>query len=135
MTEGNKLDYGEASKYRQLAASVNDLAMDRLDVQLAASVHGRAMNRTAVQSMAALEGTRYLLRRCSSKLASANRRFDCAGCRTTRRSVSGSIATLAQCALKSWSNRQGSSALSSGEAEYYASVKAVAEPIGLPSLA
>ncbi len=37
--------------------------------------------------------------------------------------------------MKSWSNRQGSVATSSGEAEYYAVVKAGAEAWGVQSLA
>ena len=37
--------------------------------------------------------------------------------------------------VKSWSNRQASPALSSGEAEYYAIVKAAAEALGIQSLA
>ena len=37
--------------------------------------------------------------------------------------------------MKSWSNRQGSVALSSGEAEYYASVKTASVLLGLGTLA
>jgi len=37
--------------------------------------------------------------------------------------------------VKSWSNRQTAPALSSGEAEYYAVVKAAAEALGMQSLA
>ena len=37
--------------------------------------------------------------------------------------------------MKSWSSTQGTVALSSGEAEYYALVKALAEAIGMRSLA
>ena len=37
--------------------------------------------------------------------------------------------------IRSWSNRQGSVALSSGEAEYYAVVKACAEALGAQALA
>ena len=44
--------------------------------------------------------------------------------------MSGGVTTLAGCAVKSWSNRQDSVALSSGEAEYYACVKAAAELMG-----
>ena len=36
--------------------------------------------------------------------------------------------------MKSWSRTQGSKALSSGEAEFYAMIKGVAESIGMQSL-
>ena len=55
---------------------------------------------------------------------------DWAGCLTTSGSMSGGVRTLAGCAVKSWSNRQDSVVLSSGEAEYYACVKAAAELMG-----
>ena len=148
VTEGDELDRSEAYKYRHLAATVNYLSMDKPDVQFAASVLGRAMSRPTVQSMVALKRVaRYLLKhpsmefeysRTSIEEASVMEGYsdsDWAGCRATRRSMSGGIVTLGGCALKSWSNRQGSVALSSGEAEYYASVKAAAELIGLRSLA
>ena len=60
---------------------------------------------------------------------------DWAGCKETRRSRSGGLAVLAGGPVKSWSNRQASPALSSGEAEYYAVVKAAAEALGLQALA
>ena len=60
---------------------------------------------------------------------------DWAGCRSTRKSTSGGILCLAGAGIKSWSSTQGSVALSSGEAEYYASMKGAAEALGLQALA
>ena len=55
---------------------------------------------------------------------------DWAGCRVTRKSRSGGMILMSGGLIRSWSNRQGSVALSSGEAEYYAVVKACAEALG-----
>ena len=60
---------------------------------------------------------------------------DWAGDKTTRRSTSGGMAVLAGGLLKSWSSTQGTVAMSSGEAEYYAMVKAAAEGLGIQALA
>ena len=60
---------------------------------------------------------------------------DWAGCRDTRKSRSGGMILLAGGVIKSWSNKQSSIAMSSGEAEYYALVEAGAEAIGVRSLA
>ena len=60
---------------------------------------------------------------------------DWAGCHATRRSTSGGILCVAGAGVKSWSSTQGSIALSSGEAEYYAALKGAAEALGLQSLA
>ena len=59
---------------------------------------------------------------------------DWAGCKTTRKSTSGGMITWAGGLLKSWSKTQGSIALSSGEAEFYAAIKGCAEGIGMKSL-
>jgi hypothetical protein len=59
---------------------------------------------------------------------------DWAGCKVTRASTSGGAATWGGGLLKSWSKTQGSIALSSGEAEFYAAIKGCAEGIGLKSL-
>ena len=122
--------------------------MDRLDVQCAASFLGRAMSRPTVQSMAALKRVaRYFLKHPSmqfeywltpiseASVLEGCSNSDWAGCLTTSRSMSGGVVTLAGCTVKSWSNRQDSVVLSSGEAEYYACVKAAAELMGLRSLA
>ena len=45
------------------------------------------------------------------------------------------MAVLAGGLLKSWSSTQGTVAMSSGEAEYYAMVKAAAEGLGIQALA
>ena len=59
---------------------------------------------------------------------------DWAGCKVTRASTSGGMVTWGGGLLKSWSKTQGSVALSSGEAEFYAAVKGCAEGIGMKSL-
>ena len=113
VTEGDELDRSEAYKYRHLAATVNYLSMDRLDVQFAASVLGRAMSRPRVQSMVALKRVaRYLLKhpsmefeysRTSIEEASVMEGYsdsDWAGCRATRRSMSGGIVTLGRLRLE-----------------------------------
>ncbi len=60
---------------------------------------------------------------------------DLAGRRATRKSRGGGVILMSGGLIRSWSNRQGSVALSSGEAEYYAVVKACAEALGAQALA
>ncbi len=60
---------------------------------------------------------------------------DWAGCKETRKSRSGGVALLGGGPVKSWSSRQATPALSSGEAEYYAIVKAAASALGRQALA
>ena len=57
-----------------------------------------------------------------------------AGCKRTRVSTSGGLAVWGSGFLKSWSSSQGSVALSSGEAEFYAAVKGAAEGLGIQAL-
>ena len=59
---------------------------------------------------------------------------DWAGCKVSRRSVSGGIILSAGALLKAWSNRHASTAMSSAEAEFYAASKAAAELMGIQSL-
>ena len=56
---------------------------------------------------------------------------DWAGCLQTRKSTSGGMMTVRGGLVKSWASTQGSTALSSGEAEYYAIVKGACEGLGL----
>ncbi len=59
---------------------------------------------------------------------------DWAGCKASRRSASGGVATLGGAFVKGWSNRQATVATSSAEAEFYASMKATVETLGLEPL-
>ena len=138
VTDGEELDRSEAYRYRHLEATVNYLSMDRPDVQQAFL----AVRCRGPQSRVwwhCNEWHRYLRKhpsmefeysRTSIEEASMMEGYsdsDWAGCRATRRSSSGGILALGGCALKCWSNRHGSVALSSGEKEYYyASVKTLA---------
>ena len=53
----------------------------------------------------------------------------------SRKSTSGGVATIAGGTVKTWASTQGSIATSSGEAEYYALIKAAAEGLGIQALA
>eukprot|EP00400_MALV-I_sp_L67-5_P001107 gene1107-biopygen217 len=53
-----------------------------------------------------------------------------AGCARTRRSTSGGALFHGSHLIKAWSHTQGHVALSSGEAEYYALAKGVAQALG-----
>ena len=59
---------------------------------------------------------------------------DWAGCKATRKSTSGGAVTWGGGLLKSWSRTQGTRALSSGEAEFYAAIKGACEGLGIQSL-
>ena len=60
---------------------------------------------------------------------------DWAGCLRTRKSTSGGVVTLGGMAIKHWSSTQSTQALSVGEAEYTALVKAATEALGMQALA
>jgi hypothetical protein len=137
----------QAKVYRSLAATVNFLALDRPDIQFPAGVLGRTMARPSTRSWANLKKVGRYLRAhprvvykyppCELDMARELWTFgdsDWAGCKTTRKSVSGGAITLAGGLIKSWSNRQATRALSSGEAEFYASSKAGIETLGVESL-
>ena len=59
---------------------------------------------------------------------------DWAGCPKTRRSTTGGVLMVDGGLVKSWSSMQTTVAQSSGEAEYYAMVRAAAEALGLQSI-
>ena len=59
---------------------------------------------------------------------------DWAGCLRTRKSTSGEVLTFQGGILKTWSSTQASIAQSSGEAEYYALVRAASEALGMQSI-
>ena len=59
---------------------------------------------------------------------------DWAGCIRTRKSTSGGVMVLGNGVVKTWSSMQTTIAQSSGEAEYYALVRAAAEGLGMQSV-
>ena len=59
---------------------------------------------------------------------------DWAGCVRTRKSTSGGVMMLGNGVVKTWSSTQTTIAQSSGEAEYYALVRAAAEGLGMQSI-
>ena len=137
--DAEPLDQEFSRKYRRIAAVVNFMSMDRPDLQYSASVLGRYMSRPTANAWARLKRVgRYILRHPAltyefkrAKMhdvgeAVAWSDSDWAGCRVTRRSMSGGLITLGDSVIKSWANRQASVALSSGEAEFYAAGKAAA---------
>ena len=141
------LDNAEAKRYRRLAATINYLAMDRPDLQFTASVLGRTMARPTERSWANLKrAARYLKAHptvileypeaelIDVKMAVAYSDSDWAGCKASRRSTSGGMVTLGGAVLRSWSNRQATIALSSGEAEFHAASKAAAEVMAVGSM-
>ena len=140
--ESDELDIQQAKLCRSLAATVNYMAADRPDLQFAARVLGRSMSRPTEKSWAKLKRVgRYLVihptviyefgaedvEDIQEVVAWSD--SDWAGCRTTRRSMSGGLITMGSGAMKSWANRQASVALSSGEAEFYAAGKAASEAL------
>ena len=138
----------ETTRFRALAATGNYLAQDRLDQQYAAKEVCRDMASPKPRSWKKMKRmARYLLEfpRLIWEYGPAENDedgdvldvygdSDWAGCLRTRRSTSGGVASIARGAVKSWSGTQSTIALSSGEAEYYSTVRAAAEALGIQAL-
>lgn len=129
-----------------MAARVNYLSLDRPDLQFAAKRVCQSMANPTTAGMAKLTRVaRYLAGAPEGVLTFEADRGPCgllrvyvdsdwAGCKMTRKSTSGGMAVWCGGLVKSWSRTQGSIALSSGEAEFYAAVKGMAEGLGIQSL-
>ena len=146
------LDEVESRRYRGLAARMNYLSQDRSDTQFAAKEVCRSMATPRISSWGRLKRlARYLLAypRLVWRFAESDVDIedgaevtylnvysdsDWAGDKRTRKSTSGGVAVITGGAIKSWSSTQGTIALSVGEAEYYAMVKAAAEGLALVAL-
>ena len=137
----------ETTRFRGLAARANYLGQDRTDVQYAAKEICREMARPKNGSWKKLKRLgRYLLEfprlvwsfegveGSEGQYIDVFSDSDWAGCLRTRRSTSGGIVTLDGGVVKSWSGTQATIATSSGEAEYYALVKAAAEGLGVKAV-
>ena len=145
--DDERLDSVEAKRYRRLAATINYLAADRPDLQYTASVLGRSMSNPTARSWANLKrAARYLKAHptvvleypeaelVDVKMLVAYSDSDWAGCKRSRRSTSGGLVVLGGSVLRSWSNRQATIALSSGEAEFHSAAKAAAELMAISGM-
>ena len=140
--EDAALEPDQARNYRAVAARLNYLAADRVDIQYAVKESARAMSapRTSHWSMLTRIG-RYLIGRprmvinfnwqSPQSVLTAYTDSDWAGCTKTARSTSGGIITIGSHVIKTYSRQQKTVALSSAEAELYAMVAASAESLAV----
>ena len=144
--EEEELGAEKAKEYRALAARANYLALDRPDIQYAAKEVCRDMSKPTAGSMARIKRlARYLLEHPQAIIkfraeGGGSGRIDVysdsdwAGCTRSRRSTTGGIMMVDGGAVKTWSSTQATVAQSSGEAEYYAMVRAAAEGLGMRAI-
>ena len=132
----------EARKYRGIAARLNYLAPDRIDIQYAVKESARAMSSPKASDWPKLHRLgRYLLGRPrlviefpwqnEPSMVTAYTDSDWAGCIKTARSTSGGIIMIGDHVIKTYSKQQKTIALSSAEAELYAMVAASAEALAI----
>ena len=135
----------EARRYRSIAARLNFLAADRADLAFAVKEAAREMSKPTRGSWDRLKRVgRYLIShpravlRYTWQTAPTEARVftdsDSVACKTIRKSTSGGCVMLGGHLIKSWSKTQRFIALSSGESEFYAALKASAEALGLLSM-
>ena len=126
------------------AARGNYLAADRCDAQFACKSVCRFMAKPTLQAGTAfkrvcrfLNGNPrliYCYPRQRVELVDVYTDTDWAGCRRTRKSTSGGSVMLGAHAMKRWSSTQASTALSSGEAEFYGVVRGSGQGLGHQAL-
>ena len=132
----------EATDYRAIVARCNYLAPDRPDIAFTVKELARAMakpTRGDLQRLKRLarylKGKPRLTMRYAWQPAQTTvttySDADWAGCRKTRKSTTGGCIMLGAHCIKAWSKTQALIALSSGESELYASLKASAETMGV----
>ncbi len=140
-----RLDKERKMQYRSLTMRAAYLAQDRVDLSECTKNLARFMQSPHEAAWQALKRLgRYLkkypcvvrefpLQKLSSKLKICTD-SDHAGCAATRKSTTGLVALLGQHCIRHGSNMQSTIALSSGESEFYALVKASSTGLGLQSL-
>ena len=145
---GELLDESEASKVRRAIARINYMALDRADLSSVARIAWQYMSEPR-------QGTEIVVKRVIrylksyprmpnhiSKKSDENQRCvevmtdsDWASDTKTRRSCSGGLIRVGGNLIHHWSKTKQTVALSSGEAEMNASVKAISEGIGVTEFA
>ena len=135
----------DATIYRRAVARVNYLAQDRADLCFVANLMSRTMARPRIGDEVRLKRViRYLKGHPSCVIVhvwqgyptavTATADSDWAGCRITRRSVSGIVVTVGGHVIATHSRLQKAVALSSGEAELNAQVSGIIEGMGVVNL-
>jgi len=140
------LEGEEHSLYRAVTARINFLSQDRAELLFAAKECSRMMSSPCKGDLGPLKRIgRYLLGRprsvmmyawqdtpsCITVFTDSN----WAGCKTTRKSTSGATFMHGGHLLKAYSRTQANIALSSAEAELYATVVAASEGLGMKAMA
>ena len=121
------------------------LAMDRADIQHGVRECAKGMARPTKQDLEKLKRIgrylkghpRYLMRFAKQTDVHAINIFadsDWAGDKATRKNVSRGVLQIGNAVVKTWSSTQTVIALSSGEAELYATNKGAAQAMGLQSM-
>lgn len=140
------LDATGSTFYRSLTMGINYLAQDRPDIQFARKELARGMSAPTAGLWEKLKRWgQYLLGKLRVVLH-YGRQHDCtyldsrvdanfAGCKSTRKSINGGALTMGRNRLKNWDTTQAVTALSSGEAEFYAVVKGASALLGAILLA
>ena len=136
----------EMTKFRSVCARVNFLSQDRPELQFASGAISSSMSKPTESAMKSLKRMARFLNRRSRLIqwfpfgsapeeVEAFADSDWAGNRKNARSTSGGVVKFGGHVVKTWSSRQKTIALSSGEAELYALTKASCQAIGMISLA
>ena len=141
-----RLDQACGRRYRGVVARANYLSLDRIDLQFASKEACRQMSDPRVSGEARMKRiARYLLKypklvwkydrgKTDEHVIDVFSDSDWAACRRSRRSTSGGVIVIDGGTVKHWSSTQATIALSVGEAEYYALVKAAAEGLAMVAL-
>jgi hypothetical protein len=142
---GEELSEQEGKRARRAIARVNYMAQDRPDLSVVARVMSQCMSRPTEgvipcikRVIRYLKGCRgYALKIPYGQMLNKIEIWsdsDWAGDATTRKSCSGGFIKVGGTTVSHWSKTQSNVALSSGEAELNAAVKAVSEGIGVHEL-
>ena len=145
-TGNEELDSGKGSMYRAMVARANYLAQDRSDIRFAVKELSRHMSKPREKDLNRLKRLARYLIGCPRMISKIEYQSEpktiegwCdsnwVGCLETRKSTSGGLMKIGKHVIKTWSTTQGIIALSSGEAEYYAIVKAGSQALGLRAMA
>ena len=140
-----RLGKEEASQYRALVARCNYLGPDRPDIAYSVKELARGMAEPTRGNLLQLKRLgRYLKGRPRMqqlfrwqempKMLTTYTDAAWAGCKATRKSTTGGCMKLGNHSIKGWSKTQSLVALSSGESELYATLKAAAETLGMLSI-